>query len=361
MVNDAIDNASEDDLELVQEDEQEEAHIRYEITTYPSDFTLEVLYNRWKTYEIEIPKFQRGFVWSQTAASLLIDSFLMGLPVPTVFFYVDETNKSIVVDGQQRLKSIFYFFEGYFGEPDARGKRTVFKLTGLSENNPFSGLTYGDIADTDDGRKLRSSVLRAINIVQLSPKDEKTAMFHIFERLNKGMVPLKPQEIRNCIYRGRFNDLMLKMNKDINWRTILGKKQPDSRQRDVELILRVIALSHSETDYKAPMKEFLNKFMVKHQNADDTWLQGVESAFMGSTETVISLIGERPFRPAGRLNASMLDSVMATIMQNIENIPSDFKERYENLDEEKITLSFGTNKSDAVKDRLQQVRSALFA
>lgn len=361
MVNNALDKAPEDDLELVQEEEQAEAHVRYEITTYPSDFTLEVLYNRWKTGEIEIPKFQRGFVWSQPAASLLIDSFLMGLPVPTVFFYVDEANKSIVIDGQQRLKSIFYFFEGYFGEPDARGKRKVFQLTGLSENNPFSGLTYADIVDTDDGRKLRSSVLRAINIVQLSPKDERTAMFHIFERLNKGMVPLKPQEIRNCIYRGSFNKLLLELNKDANWRIILGRKQPDSRQKDVELVLRMIALSHSESAYKAPMKEYLNLFMATHQNEDEPWLQSVETAFVRSTAAVVEFIGDRPFRPEGRLNASILDSVLATIMQNVDKFPQDFKKRYDRLDQTQLTRSYGTNTSEAVKERLDQVRKLLFS
>ncbi|MGH8615444.1 MAG: DUF262 domain-containing protein [Gammaproteobacteria bacterium] len=123
------------DLELepiTSEDEDyESAPPDYQISTYPADFTLEVLHLKWKADDILIPEFQRGFVWKQVQASKLIESFLVGLPVPAVFLYSErQSQKFFVIDGQQRLKSICYFFEGYYG-PETQGARRVFRLTGF--------------------------------------------------------------------------------------------------------------------------------------------------------------------------------------------------------------------------------------
>src|SRR4051812_2571353 len=92
---------------------------RYEIATYPADFTLEGLHAKWNAGDLVIPPFQRKFVWSQAQASKLIESFLVGLPVPAIFLYTERSSeKSLVVDGQQRLRTVFYFFDGSFGEEE---------------------------------------------------------------------------------------------------------------------------------------------------------------------------------------------------------------------------------------------------
>src|SRR5262249_11349370 len=139
----------------------------YEVVTYPADYTLEVLVGKLqgddrKPSEIQIPGFQRKFVWSQAQASKLIESFLLGLPVPPVFLFTTAENIQMVVDGQQRLKSIGYFFEGYFGS-ETGGRRPVFRLTGLNERSPYLGQTFKDLETKNPIalRKLKDSVLRA--------------------------------------------------------------------------------------------------------------------------------------------------------------------------------------------------------
>lgn len=90
--------------------EEEDSQIEtasYEIRTYGADYTLEVLSNKIDEKEIRIPSFQRRYVWKQDRASRLIESFLLGLPVPQVFLFRRE-NDLLVVDGQQRLKTIFF-------------------------------------------------------------------------------------------------------------------------------------------------------------------------------------------------------------------------------------------------------------
>src|ERR1035438_2423376 len=120
---------------------------------------------------IVIPEFQREFVWTIKQSSLLIDSFLRGLPVPPVFFYIDEDNKNLVIDGQQRILSVVFFMEGYFGRESTHGKRAVFRLRGIGEKNPYLNKRFVDLVESDQ-RKLKQTVLRAVNIRQLRPKGE---------------------------------------------------------------------------------------------------------------------------------------------------------------------------------------------
>ena len=93
----------EEILEEEETQEEGEVYVTFDIATYPSDFTLAGIYQMWKDKDIVIPDFQREFVWSIKQSSLLIESFLLGLPVPPVFFYIDEDNSNLVIDGQQRI------------------------------------------------------------------------------------------------------------------------------------------------------------------------------------------------------------------------------------------------------------------
>jgi len=220
-----------------EEEDAESAPPDYQINTYPADFTLEVLYQKWLAGDIEIPKFQRQFVWKQNQASKLIESFLIGLPVPAVFLYTERlSQRFLVIDGQQRLRSVFYFLEGYFGEKK-NGQREVFGLTGLSEKSKYYRKEFKEL-ESPDQRKFHNSVLRSFIVQQLNPDDNDTSMFHVFERLNTGGTLLANQEIRNCVYRGNFRELLQELNGLPDWRVILGKEASDSRQRDIELILR---------------------------------------------------------------------------------------------------------------------------
>mgnify|MGYP001054902672 CR=1 FL=1 len=126
----------------------------------------------------------------------------------------------------------------------------------------------------------------AFVIKQLNPGDG-TSIYHVFERLNTGGTQLVSQEIRNCIYHGPFNDLLCKLNSDASWRKLFGKASPDRRQRDVELILRFLALRFSHDEYQKPMKDFLSKFMAVHRRDESSVLASYEEAFKGAVEEVL--------------------------------------------------------------------------
>lgn len=352
----------EEILEIEKEDEQaDEVLVEYDIATYPSDNTLKVLVEMWQNKDITIPDFQRGFVWTIKQSSLLIESFLIGLPVPPVFFYIDPENKNLVVDGQQRLLSVIFFFEGYFGHENNTGKRQIFKLTGLNEKSKYYNKKFSDL-DMSDRRKLENSVLRAINIRQLSPKEENTSIYHIFERLNTGGTPLTSQEIRNVVFRGSFLKKLKVLNADKNWREIIGKKNEDKHQKDVELILRVFALSNHLAEYEKPMNEFMNKISKRYKNSETQIVTKFIKNFPAASKIIKESLRKKPFNVRGPLNTSVFDSVFSVILSNLNKIPKDISKRYEGLLSDKKFedyTSLGTTDTKTIKDRFAYVKAKL--
>jgi len=331
----------------------------YEIVTYPADYTLSVLVDKWRRGQVKIPRFQRNFVWKQSQASRLIESFLIGLPVPSIFLYTDrnDMNNQLVVDGQQRLNAIAYFFEGYFGEENSSGRRQVFKLMGLHESSPFLGKTYADLEIDDPAawNRLNDSVLRAFVIQQLDPADD-TSIYHVFERLNNGGTQLSPQEIRNAVNHGPFNELLHQLNDWSGWRWLWGSADPDKRQRDVEMVLRVIALAEDGDNYEKPMKEFLNRFMRKQRGASEADLASLRANFERAVK-VAQVLGPRPFRRSAGFNAAIFDGVMTAILKSdVATVDaSDFKARYEALlaDKDFIAMtSSGTTDEEVLLKRI---------
>ncbi|MBW3166320.1 DUF262 domain-containing protein [Ferrimonas balearica] len=290
----------------------------YEVITYPADFTLEGLVSKYKRGTMIVPGFQRNYVWNIKQASRLIESFLLGLPVPAIFLFTDdEKNEQLVIDGQQRLMTIVYFLEGYFGQPDTNSRRKVFRLTGLNENSPYANKTYQDLEETDQAafNKLNDSVLRAFVIKQITPNGN-TSVYHIFERLNTGGTQLVGQEIRNCVYHGAFNNLICRLNSYENWRSIFGSKFAHKRQKDVELILRFFAFLENGDNYSRPIKDFMSNYMRENQNITEEKGAELEAIFKETCDVVIQNLGERPFHLWSGLNVAVFDSVFTTIAKN---------------------------------------------
>lgn len=348
------------EVDEVMEDEEEVA-VAYDIASYPSDLTLNGIYEMWDRGDIVIPEFQRNFVWNIRQSSLLIDSFLLGLPVPQVFFYIDESNKSVVIDGQQRIMSVVFYFEGYFGSENIQGRRQVFRLQGLDSKNPYARKRFDDL-DESAQRKLRGSVLRAINIKQIQPAGEATSIYHIFERLNTGGTPLRPQEIRNCVFRGGLVKVLRDLNADTSWRSILGRTNLDKHQKDIELILRIFSLSGRIDEYEKPMKEFLNRTMVTERSGNSSRTQRFVRDFPKAARIVVEHFGDKPFHVRGPLNTAVLDAVFCTILDNLNRLPNDLTARFEALRADKEfeqATYYSTSDRVVVQARFNKARRLL--
>jgi len=354
MSNDEI-----DDLKI--EDENDESSfVEFDISVAPSDPTLELLAQQIERDDIIIPFYQRKYVWKIEQASRLIESFLMGLPVPQVFLYINNEGQLEVIDGQQRLMSVKYFLEGYFGEPDDRGRRQIFKLKGLSERSEYDGKTFAELTQKDQ-RKFRNSTIRTINIKQLKPSLRNDSVFHIFERLNTGGTPLKPQEIRNAVYRGKIVQKLADLNDTPGWRKVLGLQKPDKNQKDVELILRLFGLFDAWGNYEKPMLKFLNEVM---QDEKEFSSQKAE-LFAKKFPAAVTLVGKcftRPFRPRGVLNSAVLEAVMINILENEEITEELLKKNYPILLESTLFLTHitgGTTDTQVLRARIKIARQIL--
>src|SRR5205085_6959204 len=92
----------------------------YDLTATPNDFNVITIHNFIDSGAVKIPGFQRNYVWDIKRASKLIESLILGLPVPQVFLYEESRNSFLVIDGQQRLMTIYYFIKRRFPKRDRR-------------------------------------------------------------------------------------------------------------------------------------------------------------------------------------------------------------------------------------------------
>ena len=237
---------SDDDVESIdstdnewyepETNEDEDDPIReYDITASPNDFNISTMFNFIESGAVKIPGFQRNFVWDIKRSSKLIESIIIGLPVPQIFLYEEGKNKFLVIDGQQRLMSIYYFIKGRFPRREKRIQlRHIFDELGtipdavladdeyftkfnlkLSEQipkraNKLNKLNYETLEDYKSQFDLRT--IRNVIIKQNAPDDDDSSIYEIFNRLNSGGVNLKPQEIRTSLYHSKFYEMLHKIN-----------------------------------------------------------------------------------------------------------------------------------------------------
>tara|TARA_R110002050_G_C8952967_1_gene513551 strand:- start:520 stop:1614 length:1095 start_codon:yes stop_codon:yes gene_type:complete len=299
----------------VEDGEESSSPQIYGISSYGADYDVDGLVKRLKRGDIFIPPFQRDYVWNQAEASRLIESLLLGLPVPGVFLAKEsDSNKLSVIDGQQRLKSLLFFYEGFFNPKEGDTRKRVFKLKNVQEK--FEGKTYEDLEE-DDRINLDDSIIHATIIKQETPTDDNTSIYHVFERLNTGGRKLTPQEIRSAIYIGKLNDLISDLNEHPSWRELFGKK--NNRLKDQEMILRFFAIYTSLDSYSKPLKEFLNKFNGRYRNPTEAELERLGNLFRRTTDVIYERIGKNAFRPDRVFNAAAFEVLMVGIAKRIDD------------------------------------------
>jgi hypothetical protein len=283
----------------------------FSITSYGADYPVDTLISRLKSEAFFVPTFQRSFVWSQRHASRFIESLLMGLPVPGIFLYKEPvTNRHLVVDGQQRLRTLQFFYSGVFLE-------RKFRLQGVREE--WEGKAYEDL-EVADKLKLDDAVVHATIFQQDEPKESSRSLYFVFERINSGGIRLSAQEIRNCINDGPLLNVVRKCNEDENWRRIFGKK--NARLKDQELILRFMAMIERGAAYHRPMRDFLNEFAEECGSAGEAKLGELEGTFRSTISILHDAKGRDCFRPSGPLNAAVFEGVMLGVAARLRSAGS---------------------------------------
>jgi len=281
--------------------------VRYIIRSYGADMPVDGIIKRFDRGDIFIPPFQRNFVWTLVQASRFVESLLLGLPVPGIFLFREpETQKLMVVDGQQRLQSLRKFYEGHFGEKK-------FRLIGVGsefENRTYDGLSASDRIRLDD------SIIHATIFQQAEPGNDRSSIYSVFERLNTYGTPLAPQEIRACIYRGKLDKLLSELAEDPSWSELYGKK--NSRKKDEEIILRFFSLYFNLERYDRPMKKFLNMFMDENRDPGREREDDLRELFTKTVKVAAEGLTRKAFRPERLFNVAVADAALVGLAHRLE-------------------------------------------
>lgn len=387
-----MDGSYEKLLETEDETDTDEDYplTEYDITTFPSDFNIKTIFDFMESEIFKVPGFQRNYVWDMTRASKLIESMILGIPVPQIFLYEKSKNEFLVVDGQQRLMTIYYFIKMRFPKKEKRYElRRIFDEKGSipddilhnddyfsnfklklpeklpDKKNKLNKLNYETLGDYKSTFEMRT--IRNIIIKQNSPPDDDSVIYEIFNRLNTGGVNLTPQEIRTSLYHSDFYDMLYRINLDARWRLLIGIPEPDLHMKDVEMLLRGFAMLVGGANYKPSMVKFLNKFSNDAKSFSEQKVKHLENLFDSFLNSCQNL-NERAFTgKTNRINISIYEAVFTAVCgasydEGSLNVPLITKEQLNILkDDEDVknaTISKTANKTN-VETRLRRAREIL--
>lgn len=325
------------------------------------------------------PEYQRRLVWDNKKRSLFIESLLMNLPVPPVFLFEVDYSRYEVIDGQQRLSAVCDFYENRL------------RLNGLEKWPGLNGKNYSDLPPMIqrgiDRRRISAVVLLVENFTGEQKKHDIRRL--MFERLNTGGQNLNPQELRNCLYAGPFNDMILHLAAHPLFNDIweipryqdhirgghisasLAGNSLFKRMTDCEIVLRFFAFRKRST-IKGGVRTILDRCMEQNVEIHDDEIAMLESDFISRLELAYELFGDLTFRlpgeGKGKLSQPLYDAVMLGLDRHysnreilIQNRQPILRKMYQALENEEFyaLITAKANTADAIKSRLTAVETQL--
>jgi hypothetical protein len=261
-----------------------------------TDWTSETIINQLRKKNIELnPDFQRRDAWDLEKKSKFIESLILGLPVPPIILAESKIKKGsyIVIDGKQRLLTIMQFCA-----PEGEQEYDRLFLKGLKILEDLNGKNYALLDTITSNNDFKTQFdNQTIRTVVLKNWPSEKFLYTVFLRLNTGSLKLSPQELRQALHPGEFlkcvNDYTITSE---TIRKILKLKKPDTRMRDVELLIRFFAFKNFLNDYKGSLKDFLDDSCKKINNDwndnKSKYLSQLEW-FEKSIDFVTKIFGER--------------------------------------------------------------------
>jgi hypothetical protein len=288
------------------------------LITQPLDLSVQTLSEQWDNKLLLLPEIQREYVWDNGKASRLIESLILNIPIPVLYFSETKDAKYEIIDGHQRVRSIVRYLTNEF------------MLSGVAVLREYKGLRFHQLPEREQ-RFLRMRTLRTILI---SVESHPNMKFEIYERLNTGAILLNAQELRNSVYRGTFNDLLHELSRSGIFRRMIGTKLPRKRMVDEELILRFFSLHSGLGTYRTPLKRSLNNYMDSVRNVNRDEVADLRRTFERATKMVDSLFGSTAFRVVNQdtgtiepaVNRALFDAQMLSscwVASDVEEIETE--------------------------------------
>jgi uncharacterized protein with ParB-like and HNH nuclease domain len=269
------------------------------VKTQSIEYDLETLVKKIKNGVIKLdPDYQRRHRWDDKTSSRLIESLILNIPIPTIYISQDvdvdletEEHRYSVIDGQQRLTSIYNFL------------RDKYALIGLDTLDELNGCFHKDLPPF----LIRRLEERTVKCLRIDSTIDAQVKLDIFERLNSGSVKLEPQELRNAVFSGKFNVLCKSLSTNRDFRILLqiDPETPETNNRvrkmeDVELVLRFFTLIYGNyLNYKKTKEkgftDFLSDTMKIHNNDDDETLERYKREFEITMNVILRDFGPTAF------------------------------------------------------------------
>ena len=204
------------------------------------------------------PEYQRHFIWDAKRQSQLIESLILGIPIPNLFMATNKDSTWEVVDGLQRLTTIINFVGSDKEIAKVNSKCKKLRLEGLEKLEALNGLSFDALPKSIQIMFLT----RSIRVTVLNDRSDFGVRFDLFERLNTGGVTLHPQEIRNCLYGGEFNEFIKNCIKNTDFiHSVKISKTKVTMGNHEEMVLRFFAYYEARNDFVHSVKDFLNDYM----------------------------------------------------------------------------------------------------
>ena len=369
------------------------------LNSTPNDFNMDTLVSYIDNGDIRLPFYQRNYTWDIYRASRLVESLIMGLPVPQVFLYAMRDGGHQILDGQQRLLSIYFFRKGRFptdisvvreafSEAEKVPENALkngehfrdFKLKFRRQNghhNPLDGTSYDELPAKDrsyfNSRTIRTTVINIWRSAYDDASEHDAKIYELYHRLNTGGVILKPQEVRANLYASKFYNMLYEVNKDQNWRKLLGLDDLDKFMKDIEILLRAVSLLVWGEKYASPMVKFLNDFSGYAKNDLDNDDIGLIREILRRFISEASALPGRPFdsKQSKRFSVSLFEAAFVARSAKLWSeknptlkLPTIAANQLDKIrgDKEFLdTLLRGSNSKDNVSARLKIAKSRMEA
>ncbi len=339
---------------------QEIEKVRNSLSTDRLDMSFGEILSMYERDEIIIdPEFQRFYRWHDYQKTRFIESILLGIPIPPIFVAEDENGRWELVDGLQRLSTIFSFFG---------------VLRTMPEQNNWV-LMEGDLVKEIEGfkgseipLKLQLNIKRATCRIEIIRWNSEYDMrFELFNRLNTGGSPLTNQEIRNCIYRGtssHFNNYLKKLADNSKFIELINPTEKQKLELFLEeLVLRFVSLYQNETKVRSSIAQHMTAFMKEAVQNPSFEYDKYELIFNQVIDLLYPL-GNEIFRSKnGAFATALFDTIMIGVAKNIELYDDKNSDILKNkifteVMSDKVLKKFsrrgGNNSVTRVKNRLKE-------
>lgn len=330
---------------------------RNSLKTDRLDMSFGELMNMFEEGDLFItPEYQRVFRWSNFQQTRFIESVILGIPIPPIFVAEDNEGKWEVVDGLQRLSTIFAFF-GVLKELPQKNKSTLSQGEMVKE---LEGITVDSLPV-----KLKTTIKRAVCRVEIVKWDSKEDIrYELFNRLNTGASPLSDQEVRNCIFRSYsvdLNQVLRDISKKQEFIDLINPSDTKKEQMFLEeLTLRYFAFKHLNEEFKTTVPQFLSEFMRVVSKGEISF--DLESEKLGFTDVIDFLnkeYGKDLFRPKGNFALHIFDSIAYALPKTFAQISGNEKRIVDRIntllnDEKYNEIGTSTFSNTRIKNRMNR-------